>query len=256
MKPGACLLIFVTAFFFSACTFFAKRAPVMPVDPESRELIIRLENLNGEIKTFKGIGKIKLWADGKVQFNERVAWAGSDPASFRVEVLFSGQSVIKIASDGKWLYYRNIRSEHHPYKKFRLNKSNLNKILSIPVAPDDFMKLLAGRIPVYAHDFASLTKNPAGGFILNLNDKWGEIIEKIYLDERKQVVQQIEIYGSSGSMKYRAVFEKMRKVDNYTIPFRLVISNPEGNRFRLDIHKYVAGVSVPASMFILAPPDK
>ena len=256
MKPGACLLIFVTVFFFSACTLLTKRAPIMPVDPESRELVIRLENLNGGIKTFKGIGKIKLWANGKVQFNERVAWAGSDPASFRIEVLFSGQSVIKIASDGKWLYYRNIRSEHHPYKKFRLNQSNLNKILSLPVTPDDFMDLLAGRIPVYEHDFALLTKNPAGGFILNLKDNWGEIIEKIYLDERKQVVQQIEIYGSSESMKYRAAFEKMRKADKYTIPSRLLISNQEGNRFQLDIHKYVVGVSVPPSMFILAPPDQ
>jgi len=256
MKPGACLLIFVTAFFFSSCTLLTKRAPVMPVDPEIQKLVILLENLNGEIKTFKGIGKIKLWADGKVQFNERVAWAGSDPSRFRVEVLFSGQSLIKIASDGKWLYYRNIRSEHHSYKKFRLNQSNLNKILSIPVTPDDFMNFLAGRVPVYAHDFASLTKNPAGGFILNLKDKWGEIIEKIYLDEGKQAVWQIEIYGSSGSMKYRAVFEKMRKVDKYTIPSRLVISNPEGNRFQLDIYKYVAGVSVPSSMFILAPPDQ
>ena len=255
MKPGVCLLIFVTVFLFSSCALLTKRAPVMPSDPESRELAIRLENLNGEIKTFKGIGKIKLWADGKVQFNERVAWAGSDPASFRVEVLFSGQSVIKIASDGKWLYYRNIRSKHHSYKKFRLNQSNLNKILSIPVTPDDFMNLLAGRIPVYEHDAALLTKNSDGGFILNLRDKWGEIIEKIYLDEQKQVVQQIEIYGSSGSVKYRAAFEKMRKVDKYTIPSRLVISNQEGNRFQLDIHKYVAGVPVPPSMFILAPPD-
>jgi hypothetical protein len=255
MRPGCWITFLVAALFFSACARLAVKAPGKPADLETRALIRSLKNKNNDLKTFKGIGKIKLWNEGKIRFSERIAWVGKVPLKFRFELLFSGQSLTKIASDGQWLYYRNRHSDRHPYGRVRLTDSNLERLLSIPIKPADFMALLSGRIPVYGHDLASLEKNSAGeGYVLKLENRWQRVVERIYLDRSKMSVQQIEIFNHSGALIYRVVFDKIIIAGKYQIPGRLVVSSDTGSRFQLDIQNYQTDVAVKPSMFFLEPP--
>ena len=255
MRPGCWITFLFAALLFSACGRLAVKAPDGSADLETRELIRILKNKNNELKTFKGIGKIKLWNEGRIRFSERIAWVGELPLKFRFELLFSGQSLIKIASDGQWLYYRNTHSEQHPYGRVRLTDSNLERFLSIPIKPADFMALLSGRIPVYGYALASMEKNSAGeGYVLKLENKWQKTVERIYLDRSKLSVQQIEIFNHSGALIYRVVFDKITIRGKYQIPGRLVVSTDNGNRFQLDIQNYQIDVAVKPSMFFLEPP--
>ena len=76
---------------------------------EAKHLLQTLENTNSSLRNFKGIGKIKVWRNARVQFDERVAWLGSDPLKIRIEVLISGFPAVKLASDGQWFYFLEMQ---------------------------------------------------------------------------------------------------------------------------------------------------
>ena len=188
------------------------------------------------MKTFKGVGKIRLSKNGRTHLNQRIAWVGSESLKFRIEVLFSGQSVIKVASDGRWLYYRNIQADRHPYGKLGLTRANLEKILSVPIRPEDFMDIMAGRIPIYAHDTAAIDKDPDGaGRVLILKKMRQGTIQKIYLGDTSGAVTRAEYFDASGFLDYRVVFSGAKRSGGYRVPARLVISTDTGRRCQLDI---------------------
>ncbi len=246
------------AFLFSACSSLTGRIPEKSADQvEALNLLSSLNIKNHGLKTFKGIGKIKLWHNDKLQFNERVAWAGMDPESLLIVVYVSGLPVRKISTNGKWLYYLDLTSKHFPFKKIRSANANLDQLVSIPIRSSDVVSLLSGRVPVHEHTSVGLLKNkPENGYILVLKKGWSGVIEKIYLDVNKSQVQKVEIFNADGSLKYRAIFERMQHIKGYHVPLRLAISNDNGDGFMLDIERYMADVSVSSSMFVLSPPEK
>jgi len=243
-------------FLFSACSSLTGRIPEKTAGQiEALNLLSSLNNKNHGLKTFKGIGKIKLWHNDKPQFSERVMWAGIDPESLLIVVLASGRPLIKFSTDGKWLYYLDLTSKRSPFKKIRSTDASLDQLVSIPIRSSDVISLLSGRIPAYEYTSAGLIKNKdEKGFILVLKKRWRGVIEKIYLNEDKSDVQKVEIFKSDGSLKYRAVFEKMKYIKGYHVPLKLVISNDVGAGFQLDIERYMADAAVSPSMFVLSPP--
>ena len=243
-------ILLITSFFLSACSHLKARVP--GTDPkEARTLLLNLQNKNYYLKTFKGIGKFKLWNKGKPQA-ARLAWMGSVPEKLRTEILaVSGQPAISIANDGSWLYFLS-HTPHRFYKK-RSAKADLEKLISIPITSRDVIALLAGRVPVHEYNTASIMQDEAGdGYVLVLKKRWRGIIEKIYLDEKKTDVRKVEMFDSSGSLVYMVVFERMQNINKYQVPLKLVISN-EDIVFQLDIEKYWADIVVSPSMFVLNP---
>ena len=142
------------------------------------------------------------------------------------------------------------------YKK-RSTDSNLKRFTTIAIKSIDMVSILAGRIPIYKHKDATVIKNGLGdGYVLVLKKRWGNILEKIYLDENKENVQEVELFGQNGVLAYRAKFSEMRDVEGYQIPFRLYFSNGDGLAFQLDIDRYWADVSVSPSVFEMASPEQ
>ena len=255
MRPGFCVYIIVAVFFFSACSHFPGKTPAIPTDSDTQALLDALSNKNNDLRTFKGVGKITLWNKGKIHLSERVAWVGSTPLSFRVEVLFSGRPLIKIASDGEWLYFHNAQSAQHPYGRISLSRDNMERILQIPIKPAEFMALLTGRVPLVEHDFASLEKHTGGeGYVLELKKKWQGVVERIYLDRSKATVRMVELFDDSGFLIYRATFDGFKRYNGSEIPSRMVVSTESRRRFRLDISRYQTDIAVNEALFVLTPP--
>jgi hypothetical protein len=249
------ILLAFTAFFFAACSQLTGRLPEKPFDPETRALLLKLENINRDLKTFKGLGKIRLWSHGKITVAERVAWIGSEPSKLRIDVLVSGHPGIKIANDGQWFYYLDPYSEKQPFRKIRATEANLKKIVSISIKSSDLMAFLAGRIPLREHDKATLLPNSTGsGYVLELKKKWRSPREKIYLAEDKTRIQKVAIYDGKGDLMYRVEFDGMQTINSYRIPSRLIFSDDNGAVFQLDIKKYWTDVPVTPSLFVLTPP--
>ncbi len=256
------IILLIIAFFFSACSGLVGRVSERPFDSkipddllETRNLLSMLENKNCKLKTFKGIGKITFWKKNTKGLIAGIAWVGSEPDRLRIVIRnASGQPVASLASDGKWLYLVSHAKQSF-YKKSSAN-STLKRFISIPIKPDDIVSILSGRIPVNKYNSATIIKNKfEDGYVLVLKKGWGNIIEKIYLDESKKDVCKVEIFDTAGSLLYRTVFDRMQNINGYRVPSRLIFSNSDGNSFQLDIYRYWADVSVSPSMFVLAPPD-
>ena len=246
------------SFLFSSCSSLTGRIPEKSADHvEAVNLLSALNTKNQNLKAFKGVGRIKLWDNTNNRLDERVAWAGADPSNLLIVVLVSGHPAIKFSTDGNFLYYLDLTTKPTAFRKIRSTDARLDRLVSIPIRSRDVVSLLSGRIPIYDYTSAGLIKNKLKkGYILVLKRRWRGVIEKIYLDENKSDIQQVEIFNTGGSLKYRAVFKTMQYIKGYYVHLKLVISNDEGAGFILDIERYIAHESVSPTMFVLSPPGK
>ncbi|MBW2567759.1 MAG: DUF4292 domain-containing protein [Deltaproteobacteria bacterium] len=250
--------IITAVFFLSACSTLTGKLSDKSLKvkgPEGlyevQKLLLFLQNRNIKLKTFKGIGKITFWKNGKKGIITSAAWVGSKPDKLRIAIRnVSGQPIVTFASDGSWLYFVS-HTEQRYYKK-RSNKSNLKKFISIPIKSCDVFSILAGRVPVYKHDSESIIKNDAeDGYTLVLKKKWGNVIEKIYVDSSKNNVRKVEVFNDSGSFLYSAVFDRMQTINGFDVPLRLIFLGGNGNKFQLNIQRYWADIPVLPSVFVL-----
>jgi hypothetical protein len=257
------LLLFITAVLFAGCSSLTASLPretqVSKDDTamiEARTLLASLSNQNNLLKSFKGIGKIKIRQNGKLKIDERVAWIGSETTKLSIVLLISGHPAVKMTSDGEWFYYYEARPDQPLYKKIPATDANLKRIIMIPVKTSDIIQLLAGRVPLREHHSAFLERQDSGaGYVLVLKRRWWGVVEKILLDEARSRVLQVEFYNRSGSLIYLAQFDEMQTVKEYRVPSRLIISNAAGADFQLDVDRYWADVDVSSSMFVLNPPE-
>ena len=223
---------------------------------EARMVLLTLGSQNEKLVSFKGIGKIKVWQNGEKRIDERIAWIGSETAKISIVVLISGHPAVKMASDGKWFYYYEARQGEPIYKKTAATDATLQRIVSVPIKPSDIITLLAGRTPLREHHVALLHRQSSEtGYVLTLKNRWGGIVENVFLGEDKSQVHRIEFYNRSGGLIYRARFDEMQNVSGYQVPSKLSVSSEEGISVQLETLKYLADVPVSPSMFVLNPPD-
>ena len=256
------MILVVSAVFLMGCSSFISKTSQQTPEEDylavtgAQEVVSRLKIQNQELKSFKGIGKIKLWLEGELKLDERIAWIGADPTKLSIVVLVSGYPAIKIANDGKWFYYYEANQDKSIYKKIRATDASLERLLSIKIDPGDIIALLKGRVPLREHDSAFLFQdNTTDGHVLILKKKWWGVTEKVFLDEEKTQVLLIEFYSRSGSITYRAQFEGMQNISGYEVPSRLNLFNKERSTIQLDIQSYWTDVPVSPEMFVLSPPD-
>ncbi len=256
--------VFIFVFLFSSCSSITGKVMEKPFDlksPAKQEetlaevgkILLKLETTNNKLKTFKGIGRIKLWNRGKLQ-TARVAWIGSRQGKLRFEIFsIPGQPSISLSSDGKYFYVIS-HAKRRFYKK-QSTDASLKKIILIPVKSIDIIALLAGRAPIHEYNDAAIERDESGdGYVLILNNNRADTLEKIYLDDSKTKVYKVEIFDKTGILVYKAIFNRMQNIKGYRVPLKLVISNDDVV-FSLFIDKYWADVKVSPSIFVLALPE-
>jgi hypothetical protein len=223
---------------------------------EARAALLTLNQQNAGLENFKGTGKIKVWQQGRLKLDERIAWIGSNPSKISIVVLISGYPAVKMASDGKWFYYYEVGEGDPIYKKIAASDASLKRIMSIPIHTSDILSLLSGRVPLREHQSAFFLKQDSEpGYVLVLKRRWWGVTEKIYFAENKTQVRHVEFYDRTGSLIYDAKFDEMQMISGYQVPARLSITNGKDTDFQLDINRFWADVQVTADMFVLNPPD-
>lgn len=250
-------LLIVMAICLSACGSLTTTKPGPEISAEADEpqvLLAEVKDRNTTLKHFKGIGKIKLRQNGKTLIDERIAWIGSEPSKLSLVVLVSGFPAIKMASDGKWLYYLESGREETVYKKMRADDPSLKRLISIPIRTSEIVAILAGRIPLREHHSLRLDLPESGsGPVLELKNRWWGVLQKLYFDETKKQLHQVEFFNKMGSLEYRVKFENMKTNNGYRIPHRLHLSNDEGVDVLFRIDRFWANIEVSPSMFVLQP---
>ena len=260
MKCYRPILLLTAVFLFSSCAVFkpSKELKIFPAEKaaEARHLLAAIQSKNDTLKTFKGIGKVNVWRNGINQVDQRVAWIGEKPQKLSIAVLISGYPAIKLATDGKWLYYMEMRGQETVFRKIAASDPSLKSIISIPSTSSDIVTLIAGGIPLREFDSVDvIADQPSGGYAFVLKKQWWGVRQKIHFDESVSQIRQIDIFDRSGSLKYRAELENIRTVSGYQVPFRLKLSTDEGADFQLVIDRFWANVELPPSVFILEPPE-
>jgi hypothetical protein len=250
---------FVIACLLSSCAALkpTRDLTVIPVErtAQVRNLLSNLKTQNEALVNFKGIGNITIRQNGLTQFDQRVAWIGERPVKFSIAVLISGYPAVKLAADGRWLYYLEVQGQESRFRKMATSDPDLEKLIWIPISISDVIVLLSGRIPLPEFDSIEFIQETSKQqFALVLTDSWWGIQQKIFYDATLSQIQKVEVYHRSGSLRYRAEVQGTRQVDGYKVPQRLKLSNDDGIDFLLDIHRYWVNVEVPPEVFVLTPP--
>jgi hypothetical protein len=260
MKWYRIAIALTAVLFVSGCAFFqpVRELKITPAEKvsEVREILSLLKTQNESLKNFKGIGHIRVFQNGVLQLDQRVAWIGEKPLKFSIAVLISGYPAVKLATDGNWLYYLEVYGQDTIFRKLKANDPSLKKLISIPIPASDIIALLAGQIPMPEFDSAELIpENAFAGPVLILRDKWWGVRQKLYYDEKILSVRQVDVFNRSGSLRYRAQIEELQWVDGFKVPSRLSLSSPDGAHLQLDIDRYWVNVDLPPSVFVLKPPE-
>ena len=268
-------------FFFSACTSLPQRISKESKDfrsaSEAKAIISILNSQNHKLKTIKGVGRLTFLEKEEKEMTTRIAWVASIPDKIRITLSsVSGYPIISAANDGQWFYF--VSHANGDFYKKRPTNFNMKRFFSISIKLEDLVNILFGRIPVVKYDstafmedrslkgrsgkdfesveVSSLNKDIKGNknnCVLLLKNKWGNIREKIYLND-KQDAHKIELFDSTGALVYRLELIRMQEIKSYRVPYRLKVSNDDGAGFQLDLDRYWADASVSPSVFTLTPP--
>jgi hypothetical protein len=230
----------IAALFISGCAVFrpARELEITPADKVNKvsDLLSVLKTKNDSLKNFKGIGNIQIRQNGRLQLDQRVAWIGEKPVKLSIAVLISGYPAVKLATDGKWLYYLEVHGQDTTFQKFQASDPSLKKLISIPIPSSDVITLLAP------------------GYVLILKEKWWGVRQKIYYDQSISEVRQVDVFHRSGSLKYRVKIERLQSINGFQVPLQLRLLTQDGADCLLNIDRYWVNVDPPPDVFELAPP--
>jgi len=254
MRYASFVWLLAIAMLVSGCSTLSQtpsRVAYPPESPEVTRLLLNLSQLNADLSTFKGTGKIKLWKKDGTQV-VRSAWTGARPDKIRVVIQgITGFPVASMAADGNRFYLHSYSQDS--FYQAEIQDPSLEKIVSIPVTAGDLIKLMSGVVPIRKYQSSTLLPAPSqSGYILSLIGENGIDIEKIYLDLTERV-QRIEMFTFKGQLAYRVDFIGETEVEEFRVPARLVFDNNDGSGFQLDMDQFWPNAPVSSDMFVITP---
>ncbi len=157
------------------------------------EYILEIKNKNSLVKPLKGTGFLEIYSEkGLNTYN--LAFASDGQKKFRIEILApTGLPVLKIAFDGKKIYFSENNSKVKSYKK---PEKILKKFLGFKIKPEILAFLLTGKTPLIEYD---------SGFV----DIKNNLRELVLFNSLKKVSEKI-IYSQPQNFK-QIIFYKDNK---------------------------------------------
>jgi len=220
------------------------------------EKLEKINNQNKDLKSFKGLGKIKLKKDDTYQ-NSRIAWIGENSkqeSQIRIEFLnlIGGSTQVMFCFDKNYFYFKNYLDNKLEKKKINSESVNLKDILGVSIKLKDINSLLTGLIPIVNFHNAYVNND----LELILESKSGNILEKIHFgkidkDKTENFVEKIEMFNPDGSFSYQVKLANFQIIqDKYKVPFKLAFSNKKSN-FEINIQNYWADFEIKTNIFTI-----
>jgi hypothetical protein len=183
---------------------------------------------------------------------------GSIPKKFYISVLApAGPPVARFAGDGS-AFYIAMQNGSKVYKKRYKNgieTAAIKRFLPIPIDFEDLVLFLGGQVPVPNRLRARFCRNKKEpGQCLIIEDLESREIQRIYFDKEKNTIKKMVVYTPKGRLKYRARFEKIKKIGDFSVPMNLFFSDGMGTDFSLRIERYWANIPVSPEHFALQQP--
>ena len=254
MKATVCFVFVLLFLFLPACYNIVKKDAgfeFQKASPEVSRFLSILEQRNDAVKSFKGIGKIRVW-DSDSSRTSRAAWLGADDGRLRIEFLgLPGQPVAKFIFDGeRYSFLSHIDQQVYGQT---CSDPNLEHVTGVSIKTSEAIEYLAGGVPVYEHDSVLFEPGESGKeFVLIFRKNWLGVVEKIFFNEF--VIEKVEIF-KWGSKAYQVEFRDIRTVNDHQVPFHLILTNGDNQGFSFTVDRHWADIHVRPSTFAILPED-
>jgi hypothetical protein len=258
------IIFFIILVLLCGCSHFDRKSTgihstaSLPKDVQSALYVVSsLKQTNASLKSYKGIGRIKIGNAFRVMQSTRTVFAGYHAQKLRFEILgLSGQPITSVAHDGTWFYMAEFTANRFYRKQFP--NADLDRLINIPIKIDTINSLLSGQIPMIDHASARLEIEPSGnGYILHLQKGWWfRQHEKIYLSTDMKTAWKYEMFEGKDELLYRLKIASFKNFQGYQIPQQIEFTGKDGTKMWLEIDRYWANADVDMSLFVLKPPPK
>ncbi len=257
MNTKACLAFFLAIVLLPACYNIVKKDAgfkFQKAPSEVSRFLAIIEQKNDAAKSFKGIGKIRVW-DSDSSRTSRAAWLGAVDGRLRIEFLgLPGQPVAKFIFDGnRYSFLSHIDQQEYGQT---CSDPNLELVTGVSIKTSEVIDYLAGGVPVYEHDSVSVAQvapgESGGKFVLTFRKHWLGVVEKIFFDE--SVLEKVEIF-KWGSKSYQVAFKDINVVNGHRVPFHLIITNGDDQGFSFTVDRHWADINVLPSTFAIPPEE-
>jgi len=254
MNVKICFAFFLIPLLLPACYNIVKkdaRVEFYKAPPELSRFLSILDYRNDAVKSFKGIGKIRIW-DSDGSRTSRAAWLGAADGRLRIEFLgLPGQPVARFIFDGeRYSFLSYIDQQEYGNT---CSDPDLKQVTGVSIKVREVIEYLAGGVPVYEHDSVSLKQLESGDkSVLIFKKNWLGVVEKIFF--KGSVLEKVEIF-KWGKKAYQVEFKNIKTVNEYPVPFYMFITNGDNQGFSFTVDKHWADINVLTSMFEITPAD-
>jgi len=249
ISPFWILYILIPLVSILGCThLFYRYAPRSDID--ATILFDSISAQNHSIQSFKGIGSLWVYYSKRIEVY-RVAWAGTSTRRLRIEIIghFGQPIMVMIIKGSKFLLLNRNTNQRF---KGDATTTNMKRFLSISMPPDDLFMLLSGRTPLaQPKDPCLRFQKSESEVMLTITEKWGHVLERIWLHDKEKIVKRVEMYRPRGGLRYRVIFDNIKKVENFKIPHTITISTPDYKMFKMKIRRLWLNIPINEETFIL-----
>jgi hypothetical protein len=247
---------------------------------KGQSILEAIYHRNRDLQSFGGRGTLTLQQKNRVLFDGRAAWVGAVPDKLSLALLVGGQPVLRLASDGEYLYLAGTWEGRFRYHRHRTSRADLERLVGVDVQVSEIVALLAGRLPWPAYDTlvlkpwqAEADGNPGEGAEAAVESKafaartpstgWELVFERKWLGARQKAIltgPEPKIHSvtriDDGALHYHATVTRWQTIDGYTVPRELYLTGGEAVQCRLRIDGYTANWQPPATAFKISPPEE
>jgi hypothetical protein len=160
--------------------------------------------------------------------------------------------VAGISCDGDRFYFLSY-SENRLYSR-NAGKNSLKRIVSIDVAVEDLLALLAGGIPVQKDGRARLEEDEGLGTMLVVEDGDRRYVETVVLDPSRTRVRQFERRKRSGKLLFRVDVTSVSETDGFLLPVSMTLVDDDGAEIQMTVERSWVNPELAGDQFVLNAP--
>jgi hypothetical protein len=247
-------LLLLMFLFLPACGTMQKKPSLQegrmsPAEMRGMALMSRLGAGNESMNTFKGLGRVTI-EESHRKLSLRIAFAGVYPDRLRFSVMdVSGRVIETFACDGRSIYLMSHQGDHAFIHK-KKDPKTLEKILSVPMLPEELIGLLTGRPWFGNYERAAVTELPNGNMRIDLVKK--KSVWSALMLSSGENLQSITRYDKKSRALYQVILSRYKPYEGFYIPSLIDIRKNRATGIRLEIVKYWPNSGLAPGIFTLS----
>jgi outer membrane lipoprotein-sorting protein len=218
------------------------------LDAQAHESAEKVRNLNQEIVTSKGTGRLRVESTRGVQ-TFQMAWAARAPDRVRLTFTAMASPVETIVADGKAVTFTSHTGRHKPHTTTS-SDPDLESFTGVPLMLSDLIRVLLGQIPIQRFSDAWFSSEDRSK--IQVHRKLTTRFQELILAS-DQPLKALRLKNRQEDIRYEIQYHEFDRINDRQIPVDLTISDGKGQRVRISITRFWPDPPVEESVFQLTP---